>query len=96
MKKITLIFAACIISLSAMAEGYQVNSLSAKQNAMGHVGTAMKIGAESMEQTTWLQMWTAACRPAHMARLWRERERQSVVSKVPCMNHHSSCRNVLK
>lgn len=30
-----------------MAEGYQVNSFSAKQNGMGHVGVAMKLGAES-------------------------------------------------
>ncbi|MDE7459746.1 MAG: outer membrane protein transport protein, partial [Paramuribaculum sp.] len=31
-----------------MAEGYQVNTLSAKQLGMGHVGVAMKLGAESM------------------------------------------------
>lgn len=30
------------------AEGYQVNVLSAKQTGMGHVGTGMKLGAESM------------------------------------------------
>lgn len=29
------------------AEGYQVNTLSARQLGMGHVGTAMKLGAES-------------------------------------------------
>ena len=33
---------------SAMAEGYQVNSLSARQNGMGHTGTALHLGAESM------------------------------------------------
>ena len=30
------------------AEGYQVNAQSAKQAGMGHVGVAMKLGAESM------------------------------------------------
>lgn len=33
--------------LPAAAEGYQVNTYSAKQLGMGHVGTAMKLGAES-------------------------------------------------
>ncbi|MDD6210157.1 MAG: outer membrane protein transport protein [Bacteroidales bacterium] len=32
----------------AFSEGYQVNLQSTKQAAMGHVGTAMKLGAESM------------------------------------------------
>lgn len=31
----------------ALAEGYQVNSISARQNGMGHTGTALKLGAES-------------------------------------------------
>lgn len=35
-------------SMALMAEGYQINTLSAKQEGMGHVGTAMKLGAESM------------------------------------------------
>lgn len=48
MKKIVLPFAAIAISISAAAEGYQVNTLSAKQNGMGHTGTALKLGAESM------------------------------------------------
>lgn len=30
------------------AEGYQVNTLSARQNGMGHTGVAMKLNAESM------------------------------------------------
>lgn len=34
--------------LTLFAEGYQVNTLSAKQLGMGHVGVAMKLGAESM------------------------------------------------
>lgn len=32
----------------AFAEGYQINSLSAKQIGMGHTGIALKLGAESM------------------------------------------------
>lgn len=46
-----MIFAAvtaAICSLSASAEGYQVNSLSTKQLGMGHAGIGMKLGAESM------------------------------------------------
>lgn len=39
---------AVTVSLGAMAEGYQVNSLSAKQIGMGHTGVAMNLGAESM------------------------------------------------
>lgn len=37
-----------ITSLATMAEGYQINTLSAKQLGMGHVGVAMKLGSESM------------------------------------------------
>lgn len=37
-----------LVVLSANAEGYQVNTLSSKQNGMGHTGTALKLGAESM------------------------------------------------
>ena len=33
---------------TAKAEGYQINSLSAKQIGMGHTGIALKLGAESM------------------------------------------------
>ncbi len=33
---------------TAMAEGYQINTLSAKQMGMGHTGIAMKLGSESM------------------------------------------------
>lgn len=39
---------ATTVSLGAMAEGYQVNSLSAKQIGMGHTGMALNLGAESM------------------------------------------------
>lgn len=48
MKKVTSFFVACALAVSAYAEGYQVNLQSAKQTGMGHVGVAMKLGAESM------------------------------------------------
>lgn len=48
MKKLVIWAMACILGIPVFAEGYQVNVLSAKQTGMGHVGTAMKLGAESM------------------------------------------------
>lgn len=33
---------------TASAEGYQINSFSARQGGMGHVGVAMKLGSEAM------------------------------------------------
>ena len=39
---------ALITFVSASAEGYQINTHSAKQGGMGHTGTALKLGAESM------------------------------------------------
>lgn len=49
MKKIIVLACLSMLPLSyAAAEGYQVNSQSAKQSGMGHVGAAMKLGAESM------------------------------------------------
>lgn len=36
------------IASAAMAEGYQVNTFSAKQEGMGHVGVGMKLGSESV------------------------------------------------
>ena len=36
------------VAFGVWAEGYQINSLSAKQLGMGHAGIAMKLGAESM------------------------------------------------
>lgn len=48
MKKILIGSLAVVSSLSAMAEGYQINTLSTKQIGMGHTGTALKLGAESM------------------------------------------------
>ncbi len=49
MKKISLVLMAVAMTLSAYAEGYQVNTLSARQLGMGHTGTGMKLGAESMQ-----------------------------------------------
>ncbi|MEE0978144.1 MAG: outer membrane protein transport protein [Muribaculaceae bacterium] len=48
MKKLLLSAALVAASLTANAEGYQVNTLSTKQTGMGHTGTALKLGAESM------------------------------------------------
>lgn len=49
MKKIIALTCLSMLPLSyAAAEGYQVNAQSAKQAGMGHVGAAMKLGAESM------------------------------------------------
>lgn len=39
---------AALSCVSALAEGYQINSLSAKQIGMGHTGIAMKLGSENM------------------------------------------------
>lgn len=44
-------FATFLLALSALtaaAEGYQVNTFSAKQEGMGHVGAAMLLGSESI------------------------------------------------
>ena len=35
------------LTTSVFAEGYQVNMLSARQTGMGHMGAALKLGAES-------------------------------------------------
>lgn len=48
MKKLLVGGALVISAIAAQAEGYQVNTLSARQNGMGHTGTAMHLGAESM------------------------------------------------
>ena len=48
MKRILIIGASLLTTFAALAEGYQVNTLSAKQLGMGHTGTALKLGAESM------------------------------------------------
>lgn len=39
--------AAASTVLSVMAEGYQINTLSTKQEGMGHTGVALKLGTES-------------------------------------------------
>lgn len=48
MNRIVAVTASSLISFSAVAEGYQVNTLSARQLGMGHTGTGMHLGAESM------------------------------------------------
>lgn len=49
MKKVIALACLSMLPLTyAAAEGYQVNAQSAKQSGMGHVGVAMKLGAESM------------------------------------------------
>lgn len=47
-KKVTLTLASLLLTLTVMAEGYQLNSHSTRQMGMGHVGTALKLGAESI------------------------------------------------
>lgn len=49
MKKLFVTACLSVFSFTyAAAEGYQVNAQSTKQAGMGHVGAAMKLGAESM------------------------------------------------
>lgn len=48
MKKFFIAITAFAAVMSASAEGYQVNTLSARQEGMGHTGVALKLGAESM------------------------------------------------
>lgn len=48
MKKILLAATVLFAGSTAMAEGYQINTLSARQLGMGHTGTALKLGAENM------------------------------------------------
>mgnify|MGYP000946993080 CR=1 FL=1 len=47
-KKISLFFLANLVGLSMMAEGYQLNTQSARQIGMGHLGTALRLGSERM------------------------------------------------
>jgi long-chain fatty acid transport protein len=47
-KKISLFLLANVVGISLMAEGYQLNTQSARQIGMAHMGTALKLGAESM------------------------------------------------
>lgn len=48
MRRFFILLASVAVIASASAEGYQVNSLSAKQLGMGHVGTGMKLNSESI------------------------------------------------
>ncbi len=47
MKKTALTVLLTAMAATAWAEGYQVNTFSARQEGMGHTGTALKLGAES-------------------------------------------------
>ncbi len=47
MRRIFISLATLAAVLGLRAEGYQVNTLSTRQTGMGHVGVAMKLGAES-------------------------------------------------
>lgn len=46
----SILVLACALAVPVMsyAEGYQVNTLSTRQNGMGHTGVALPLGAESM------------------------------------------------
>ncbi len=48
LRKITLLLFANILSISLLAEGYQLNLVSTRQLGMGHLGAALKLGGESM------------------------------------------------
>ncbi|MDE6263965.1 MAG: outer membrane protein transport protein [Paramuribaculum sp.] len=48
MRKLFLCTLCAVSALYAAAEGYQINTLSAKQLGMAHTGVALKLGAESM------------------------------------------------
>lgn len=48
MKKSILAAVLVASAMSVSAEGYQVNTLSARQNGMGHTGTALMLNSESM------------------------------------------------
>ena len=47
-KKITLFLLANLFTLGLMAEGYQLNTQSARQIGMAHMGTALRLGSENM------------------------------------------------
>ena len=48
MKRFLCTLCALAATVAASAEGYQVNNMSARQSGMGHVGTAMQLGSESL------------------------------------------------
>lgn len=48
MKKLLLSLMLSAAAMQLHAEGYQINSLSSKQQGMAHTGTAMKLGSESV------------------------------------------------
>lgn len=48
MRKLSTALVAATATLAMSAEGYQVNTFSAKQEGMGHAGVALKLGSESL------------------------------------------------
>lgn len=46
-KQLLAVTVIATMASAALAEGYQVNTFSARQEGMGHVGVALKLGAES-------------------------------------------------
>lgn len=48
MKKLLSTLIAVVVPFLTFAEGYQINTLSAKQGGMAHTGVALKLGSESM------------------------------------------------
>lgn len=48
MKKLTLFLLANLTAFALFAEGYQINLQSTRQLGMGHLGSALKLGSESM------------------------------------------------
>ena len=48
MKKLFFTLIAVVVPFLTFAEGYQINTLSAKQGGMAHTGVALKLGSESM------------------------------------------------
>lgn len=47
-KKLSIAAVSLLTATMALAEGYQINTLSARQIAMGHTGVSQKLGSESM------------------------------------------------
>lgn len=47
-KKLTLTLFSLSLAVAVSAEGYQVNTLSARQGGMGHTGVSLRLGSESV------------------------------------------------
>ena len=88
MKQLLLTISALLFATAVCAEGYQVNTLSAKQLGMGHVGTGMKLNSESIYfnpagtafQTSCRTTTTGAIRRSKPTRTTRFRRRSTPIS----------------